>query len=280
MPKGFTVKERVRILIVDDQKKRGKRIQTSLQQQAFQVELVPSLAPSEKNLRQLKEYALLIFAPQTNFNGLMKLLSGIKNALPSLEICLLGEIGWNFPVTNPTELKYFDAFLHEDNLPGLILTARNALEKHDLKKENNDLMKRLRRLKEEQKAHRLHAFELEEVYDTTLENLMTALDIRDVETFGHSRTVAKYSQILAQLIGIHDKAHLDNIRKGALLHDVGKIAIPDSILKKPGELTPNEWEKIRMHPVLGYGLVKEIKLLHEVGSIILHHHERFDGEGY
>ncbi|MCG2816935.1 MAG: HD domain-containing protein [Candidatus Aminicenantes bacterium] len=274
------MEERVRILVVDDQKKRGRGIQASLQQQDFQADLVPSLSTSEKYLKQLENYALLVFAPQADFNGLIELLSGIKSALPSLEICLLGESGGNVPTANPDIWKYLDAFLHTDNLPGLILTARNTAEKNLLKKENSDVMRRLKRLQEEQKEFRRHAFELEEVYDTTLENLMTALDIRDVETFGHSRTVAKYSQVLAQLIGIHDKAHLDNIRKGALLHDVGKIAIPDSILKKPGELTPKEWKKIRMHPVLGYGLVKEIKLLHEVGSIILHHHERFDGEGY
>jgi putative nucleotidyltransferase with HDIG domain len=101
-----------------------------------------------------------------------------------------------------------------------------------------------------------------------------------VETYGHSQTVAKYSQVLAGLLGIRDEKVLDNIRKGALLHDVGKIAIPDSILKKPGRLSDQEWIKIRRHPALGYGLVKEIKLVKEAGNIILCHHERFDGTGY
>jgi putative nucleotidyltransferase with HDIG domain len=73
---------------------------------------------------------------------------------------------------------------------------------------------------------------------------------------------------------------LDNIRKGALLHDIGKIAIPDTILKKPAPLDDGEWEKIRLHPSLGFGLVKEIKLVKEVGNVILHHHERYDGRGY
>lgn len=274
------MEERIRILIVDDQIKRGKRIQDFFHQQAFQAELISSFLLSEKNIKQLKDTVLLVFAPPIDFSKLLKRLPGIKRACPSLEICLLGERGKDVPSLNPDERTSFDVFLHTDNLPGLVLTARNAAEKNHLRKEKSEVTKRLKRLQTEQKAHYRRACELEEVYDTTLENLMTALDIRDVETFGHSRTVAKYSQVLAQLIGIKDKTHLDNIRKGALLHDVGKIAIPDSILKKPGELTPKEWEKIRLHPVLGYGLVKEIKLLHEVGSIILHHHERFDGEGY
>jgi putative nucleotidyltransferase with HDIG domain len=90
---------------------------------------------------------------------------------------------------------------------------------------------------------------------------MTALDLRDVETFGHSITVAKYCQALAKLVGIGDPVALDNIRKGALLHDIGKIAIPDAILKKPNRLSSAEWEKIKLHPVLGYGLIKEVKLV-------------------
>ncbi len=109
---------------------------------------------------------------------------------------------------------------------------------------------------------------------------MTALDMRDVETFGHSQTVAKYSLVLAKILGMKDKPAIDNIKKGALLHDVGKIAIPDSILKKPSPLSPQEWEKIKLHPSLGYGLIKEIKSMKEIGNIILYHHERYDGAGY
>jgi putative nucleotidyltransferase with HDIG domain len=109
---------------------------------------------------------------------------------------------------------------------------------------------------------------------------MTAMDLRDVETYGHSKTVARYTQLLAHIMGFQDSTQLDNIRKGSLLHDVGKIAIPDSILKKIKPLTAKEWEKIKLHPALGYGLIKEIKMVDEVGNIILYHHEKFDGTGY
>jgi len=139
---------------------------------------------------------------------------------------------------------------------------------------------RFRQLKTEKNRSLRRARLLEEVYDATVENLMMALDLRDVETFGHSQTVAKYSEVLAGLLGIDDPARRGRIRLGALLHDIGKIAIPDSILKKPGVLSPDEWDKIRLHPALGYGLVKEIKLVAEVGNIILYHHEKFDGTGY
>lgn len=138
----------------------------------------------------------------------------------------------------------------------------------------------IRRLKKELALHLRKSRDLEEAYDSTLENFMAALDLRDVETYGHSKTVARYSHVLAEAAGIHDPQALDSIRKGALLHDSGKMAIPDAILKKPGPLTPKEWEVIRRHPALGYGLVRDMKLLREVGDIILYHHEHYDGTGY
>jgi putative nucleotidyltransferase with HDIG domain len=138
----------------------------------------------------------------------------------------------------------------------------------------------VRRLKKELAFHLKRARELEEAYDTTLENFMAALDLRDVETYGHSKTVARYTHMLAGACGVTEPGKLESIRKGALLHDAGKMAIPDSILKKPGPLAPKEWEVIRRHPVLGFGLVRDVKLVPEVGNIILCHHERYDGKGY
>jgi putative nucleotidyltransferase with HDIG domain len=138
----------------------------------------------------------------------------------------------------------------------------------------------LKRIKKELARYLRKSRVLEEAYDTTLENFMAALDLRDVETYGHSKTVARYSHVLAEAAGIKDPLALDSIRKGALLHDAGKIAIPDSILKKPGPLAPKEWDVIRRHPALGYGLVRDVNLVREVGDIILCHHEHYDGSGY
>ncbi len=138
----------------------------------------------------------------------------------------------------------------------------------------------MRRLKKELSRRLRETREIEEAYDTTLENFMAALDLRDVETYGHSKTVARYSHVLAEAAGITDPRSLDSIRKGALLHDAGKMAIPDAILKKPGPLAPKEWDVIKRHPALGYGLVRDVKLVREVGDIILCHHEHYDGSGY
>ncbi|MBN2408147.1 MAG: HD domain-containing protein [Candidatus Aminicenantes bacterium] len=173
-----------------------------------------------------------------------------------------------------------DQVASPDNWGNLYSAVKTETERKKLIRENEAAAQQLDQLKKEKSLNADKAAELEEIYTATLENLTIALDLRDVETFGHSVTVAKYCQALARLLGITDDAALDNIRRGALLHDIGKIAIPDAILKKPGPLSPAEWEKIKLHPVLGYGLIKEIKLVEEVGNVILYHHERYDGKGY
>ena len=81
-------------------------------------------------------------------------------------------------------------------------------------------------------------------------------------------------------MGIKNNDELENIGKGALLHDIGKIGIPDKILKKPGKLTAQEWEIIKQHPIIGYKMLSGIKFLREASQIVLHHHEHFNGNGY
>lgn len=117
-------------------------------------------------------------------------------------------------------------------------------------------------------------------FDSALDVLMTALDLRDTETEGHSRRVTEYTTYLAQKMNLNGK-ELAIIEHGALLHDIGKIGISDSILRKPGKLTPEEWEQMKQHTLWGYRMVLRIPFLNEdVAKIILQHHERYDGTGY
>jgi putative nucleotidyltransferase with HDIG domain len=212
--------------------------------------------------------------------GRETLLRNLRKAEPGVFIIILAGPAESRRLIPLLRSGLVDQIAGPDHEAAIYSAVLGGLAKSDLAAENEASARRLARLKSEHVKSLRKALVLEEIYDATVENLMTALDLRDVETFGHSRTVAKYSHVLAELLGIHDRAVLDNIRKGALLHDVGKIAIPDAILKKPGPLSPEEWAKIRLHPELGYGLVKEIKLVEEAGHIILCHHEKYDGSGY
>jgi HD-GYP domain-containing protein (c-di-GMP phosphodiesterase class II) len=121
--------------------------------------------------------------------------------------------------------------------------------------------------------------ELSIAYDATLEGWAKALELRDRETVGHAHRVIEMTLRVADRIGLRGEA-LQHIRRGALLHDIGKMGIPDSILLKPGPLTPAEWEIMRQHPVHAYEMLKTIDYLLPALEIPYSHHERWDGRGY
>ena len=130
-------------------------------------------------------------------------------------------------------------------------------------------------LKELQKTN----FELRLAYDSTIEGWSRALDLRDRDTEGHTQRVTYASVKLGRRLGIPE-GELVGIRRGAMLHDIGKMAIPDSILLKQGPLTPEEWEEIKRHPRYAYELLKPIEYLGASLDIPHYHHERWDGTGY
>lgn len=121
--------------------------------------------------------------------------------------------------------------------------------------------------------------ELISAYDATIEGWALALELRDGETQGHSRRVMEATMALARIIGV-DQEDLDAIRRGALLHDIGKMGIPDSILLKPGPLNEEEWRVMRRHPEYAYQLLSNVEFLQPALDIPYCHHERWDGNGY
>jgi HD-GYP domain-containing protein (c-di-GMP phosphodiesterase class II) len=109
--------------------------------------------------------------------------------------------------------------------------------------------------------------------------LASTLRVRDAETQGHSERVVKFSLILGTQLGL-TQPELDSLAYGSLLHDIGKIGVPDAILRKPGQLTQVEWIKMREHPLLGMQILKGIESLAGASLVVGQHHERWDGNGY
>ena len=145
---------------------------------------------------------------------------------------------------------------------GIVLTSRDVTE----------------RKRSEEQLHEAH-LELADAYDATIEGWSHALDLRDKETEGHTQRVSEMTLILARALGIFGE-DLIHIRRGALLHDIGKMGIPDQILLKPGPLTPEEWEEMHRHPVYAYEMLHPINYLRTALDIPLCHHEKWDGSGY
>jgi putative nucleotidyltransferase with HDIG domain len=121
--------------------------------------------------------------------------------------------------------------------------------------------------------------EKQRFFNSNLLYLVAATDGNE-DTLGHSQLVASYCILLTKALGIEDKSFLVNIERGALLHDIGKIGIPESILRKAGPLTKKEKEITQQHPVLGYEMIEEFDFLKRAALVVLFHHERYDGCGY
>ena len=129
-------------------------------------------------------------------------------------------------------------------------------------------------------AHRQGEHRIREAYVLTLEGWAKTLEFHDRETLGHSQRVTDLCQRLAELLGIDDPQELEYIRWGALLHDIGKLAIPYKILHKESELTPEEWDVIKRHPDFAKDLLGNIHYLKPAMTIPSSHHENWDGSGY
>ena len=113
----------------------------------------------------------------------------------------------------------------------------------------------------------------------TVNALAATLRIRDIETQSHSERVVRFSCLLGRELGL-DQAQLKSLEYGSLLHDIGKIGIPDAILHKPGRLTTQEWTRMREHPLLGLNVLSGLAFLETASLVVVQHHERWDGRGY
>ncbi|NNJ11685.1 response regulator [Chloroflexales bacterium ZM16-3] len=140
-------------------------------------------------------------------------------------------------------------------------------------------LNRYRKLHESRRELETAYNALQSAYDTTIAGWSRALDLRDQETEGHSQRVTEMTVRMAQAVGLSDTDIL-HVRRGALLHDIGKLGVPDAILHKPGPLTPEEWEIMRMHPVYAYEWLTPIDYLRPALDIPYCHHEKWDGSGY
>ena len=126
----------------------------------------------------------------------------------------------------------------------------------------------------------LHLRELNKLYISTIETLAMAVDAKDQVTSGHIRRVQRYALGLASALGTRDEKQIKAVEAAALLHDMGKLAIPEYILNKPGRLTPQEFGKMKLHAAIGADILSSIEFPYPVVPIVRHHHENWDGTGY
>jgi putative nucleotidyltransferase with HDIG domain len=155
-----------------------------------------------------------------------------------------------------------------------------ALDKQRLEKELADYRRKLEQMVDERTAQLRAALgRIASTYDETLEALAAALDLRDNETAGHSRRVTLYSLQVGRMLELGNE-EMQHLARAALLHDIGKIGIPDAILLRPGKLSEGDKEVMQRHVHIGYEVLSRIAFLAPAATIVLAHHERYDGDGY
>ena len=219
---------------------------------------LPPLTVTDLKMPVMDGIALLHAIRQADNDAAVIVLTGaadVKTAIDSLK------------------LGAHDFIMKPVNVDELLIAAERAMERRNLLIERREYQARLEQRVEEATE------KLEKAYHQTLEALGAALDSRDVGTESHSRRVHGYSLALAREHGVPEE-QLTDLAHGVLLHDIGKIGIPDAILLKPGSLTPDEWMVMRSHPEIGKRLIEKIPFLHGAIPVVWCHHEKWDGNGY
>jgi response regulator RpfG family c-di-GMP phosphodiesterase len=168
------------------------------------------------------------------------------------------------------------SFLSND----IVARVKRALEQHIQRLSQEQYVQQMEEILKEQTSELRQAFRtLQDSSDIALEALVTALDAREHETQAHSKRVGEYTVHLARVMGVEPHL-LSDIGRGAMLHDIGKIGVADSILLRPSKLTDDNWTEMRKHPQIGCWILRGIDGLKSASEIVLSHHERYDGTGY
>jgi putative nucleotidyltransferase with HDIG domain len=274
------------ILVVDDEYWIAEMIQEHLSLEGFQVAATNISADVPEMLEQ-NIYDLVILDIYMPPPDGLTLLREIRKHYPFLAVIML--TAFNDAETASLAMREGATDYIVKPYQGIQLTSRieRALEHSQLLRERAEAKQTLeRRVQEQTQALRQQSQQLSLMlerllvsYRATVKALEATLDARDQSAPGHCRRVAKLAGQLAAEMGF-DGNELMVLEHGALLHDIGKLGIPDTILMKPGKLTEEEWAIMRQHPEMGCQIVGHIDFLQDALPIIRHHHEHYDGSGY
>jgi response regulator RpfG family c-di-GMP phosphodiesterase len=212
-------------------------------------------------------------------NGL-DVLKAVHRRDPTVPVIMLTSVNNVDTAVQAMRLGATDYLLKPFNLDALDIAVERAFERRRLLLTDQHYREHLElAVAEKTGSLRKALSELQVVFNATVEVMVSSIEARDCETQHHCRRAREYTLMLAHRMGLRG-TELRDIGWGSLLHDVGKIGVRDSILLKRGPLTPEEWEEMRKHPVIGYQMMSQVSFLTGAAEIVLNHHERWDGTGY
>jgi putative nucleotidyltransferase with HDIG domain len=269
-----------RILVVDDEDPIREVVSSMLTSANFVCSQAASGKEALALLQSGEEYELMLSDLMMAGMDGQELLSATKERFPDMPVVMVTAVHDVSVALSAIRNGAYDYLLKPFEREQLLATVRRALENRRLKLENRSYQTNLEALVTARTEQLRQAVStLERSYDITLEALGDALDLKDAETEGHSKRVTAYTIAMARAMGLSSE-QIRVIARGAFLHDIGKMAIPDAILRKPGALDPEEREIMREHCYRGYQMLRKIPFLSEAAEIVYAHQEKYDGTGY
>ena len=268
-----------RILVVDDESEIVAFIRELLSNRGYEVAGLSDTRDFVPEFDSFRPDACVLDFRMPYHSG-SDLLDIVKKKDPLVEVIFLTAQDEASLAVNLMKRGALDFLLKPVELNQLLISIGRALEHRRLVIENENYRLHLEQLVlEKTKALNQALTSLSNVHSATLDTLSMALDFRDQSTSGHSRRVADLTAGAAKAMGVRDGS-LVQIEHGALLHDIGKLKIPDSILWKPAKLSEEEWYTMRKHPDYGFEFLSNVEFLKGAAEIVYAHHEKFDGSGY
>jgi response regulator RpfG family c-di-GMP phosphodiesterase len=268
-----------RILIVDDDASVRDVISVLLQEEGYECRTASS-AETALDLSAADAPPLVISDMKMPGHDGIWLLEAFRERYPETAVIMLTGYGDTEAAVDCLRRGAVDYLLKPPKLTDLIRAIERALAKRRIELARKRYQKKLeRKVRDRTSELRTALKDVQHTYQSTLLALVAALDAREHETSDHSQRVVEYTTAIADRLGLRGP-ELEEIGRGALLHDIGKIGVPDAVLLKPAKLTPEEWKEMRRHPDIGYDMIRSIEFLSTPATIVLSHQEKFDGKGY
>ena len=237
---------------------------------------------AEEALTRLREDEFQLVISDITMPGMsgLDMIPHVKELAPDTVVVMISGMQTVESAISALRVGAFDYLMKPFDLRQVEAVVKRALEHHDLVVAKQRYENHLEELVEQRTAELDRALNsLEGAYRSTLKALTAALETRDSETHGHSERVVSYSLRLGREYGL-SSAEMKALEFGSLLHDIGKIGVPDSILRKPAKLTEEEWVRMREHPLHGQQILRGIEFLQGASRVVAQHHEKWDGTGY
>ena len=267
------------ILVVDDEEAIREVVSTMLESKGYRCTAVSNGRAAQEQVKKSTPDLVLSDMIMPEMDGI-KLLDWLREYDPEVPVIMVTAIHDISTALEAIRRGAYDYILKPFEKDQLFLGVGRALQHRRLVAENRSYQLKLEHQVEERTAQLRVAFDqLEQSYDDTLEALGSALDLKDAETEGHCQRVTAFTISIAKAMPVPNH-YLPILARAAFLHDIGKMAIPDGILRKPGPLTDDEKQIMRKHCEIGYNMLIRIPFLRDAAEIVLAHQEFFDGTGY